>query len=335
MNAFGRLFRVSIFGESHGPGVGVLVDGCPAGLPLTAGDFSADLRRRRGEGAGVTPRREPDEPELLGGIFRGRTTGAPLLLRVANRDVDSSAYESVHNHPRPGHADFTAAVKYGGHRDHRGSGHFSGRVTAGLVMAGTVARRLIEPVEVSARLVEAGGQTDIASAVAEAIADHDSVGGLIECRAAGIPAGLGEPFFDPLEGLLAHILFAIPAVRGVEFGAGFDSARMRGSQCNDPILDTAGRTATNHAGGINGGISNGNEMRFRVAVKPTSSIPRPQRTVDLSTGQPVDLTMGGRHDACIALRLPVVVEAATAIVLADQLLIAGRLSRVWAAAEPT
>jgi chorismate synthase len=328
MNSFGRMFRVHIFGESHGPAVGVLVDGCPAGLPLAPADFEADLERRRAGRRGTTPRREPDRPDIGSGVLEGRTTGAPLLIRFANEAADPSAYDRFRTTPRPGHADFTARTKFGGWNDGRGGGHFSGRLTVGLVAAGVLAKKCIEPVRVSARLVEAGGGADIEAAVERALAEERTIGGLVACEATGVPAGLGEPFFDSVESLLAHILFAIPAVKGVEFGAGFALARMTGAAANDPFVGTDGRTETNHAGGVNGGITNGNPLVFRVAVKPTPSLPTPQRTIDLATGQPAEVTGAGRHDTCIALRAPVVVEAAAALVLADLLLLEQKRPRV-------
>jgi len=329
MNSFGHSFRLAILGESHGPCVGILLDGCPAGLALEAADFAVDMERRRGGGVpGTTPRREDDLPIFQTGVHQGRTTGAPILISFENKQVDSSAYEAIKHTPRPGHADWVALRKYGGFADMRGSGHFSGRLTAALVAAGVVAKKLLGPVRVEARLLEAGGSADIEAAVREAMEAQDSVGGLVECRVAGLPAGLGEPFFDSVESLIAHAVFAIPAIKGIEFGDGFQAARLRGSQVNDLLEDADGRTGTNHAGGINGGISNGNELVFRVAVKPTSSIRAPQRTLDLQTNQPAVLSMGGRHDACIALRAPVVVEAVTAAVLADLMLQEGLLPRI-------
>ena len=242
--------------------------------------------------------------------------------------MDSGAYEAVKTTPRPGHADWVALKKFGGFADLRGSGHFSGRLTAALVAAGVVAKKLLAPVQVRATLLEAGGSPDIERAVAEAMAAQDSVGGLVECRVEGLPAGLGEPFFDSAESLISHGIFAIPAIKGIEFGVGFQAARMRGSAVNDALEDASGRTATNRAGGINGGITNGNQLLFRVAVKPTSSIRAPQTTLDLGTNAPTVLSMGGRHDACIALRAPVVVEAVAAAVLADLMLMEGRVPRV-------
>jgi chorismate synthase len=328
MNSYGRIFRIHIFGESHGPDVGVLIDGCPAGLPLKAADFALDLGRRRGEGKGVTARAESDEPQIKSGVFSDRTTGAPILILLENSDIRPGDYEKLIHTPRPGHADLTARQKFGGFNDARGGGHFSGRLTAAMAAAGVVAKKLVQPVAVKAWLKEAGGERDIGGAVAEAVKEKDSIGGIIECVAEGVPAGLGEPFFDSLESRIAHMIFSIPGIKGIEFGAGFAAARMRGSEHNDAILDAEGRTETNHAGGINGGISNGNPISFRTVVKPTPSIGKSQRTVDLKTGKQTSIEIGGRHDICIALRAPVVVEAATAVVLADLLLLEQRIPRV-------
>jgi chorismate synthase len=329
MNSFGHSFRLSILGESHGPCVGILIDGCPAGLALEPEAFMPDLERRRGGGApGTTPRREDDRPVLQTGVHLGRTTGAPLLILFENRSVDSSAYEAIKHTPRPGHADWVALHKYGGHADMRGSGHFSGRLTAALVAAGVVAKKLLGPVQVTATLLEVGGSTDIQGTIAEAMKAGDSVGGVVECRVTGLPAGLGEPFFDSVESLLSHGVFAIPAIKGIEFGDGFAACARRGSEVNDALEDRDGHTRTNHAGGINGGITNGNELVFRVGVKPTSSIHSAQRTLDLQANEQTVLSMGGRHDACIALRVPVVLEAVTAAVLADLMLREALLPRV-------
>lgn len=321
MNSFGRIFRVSIFGESHGPCVGVVVDGCPAGLPVTVQDFSHDLKRRMGGIEGTTPRKEEDIPVIKSGIFNNRTTGAPICIIFDNRDVDSSSYERIKNTPRPGQADFTAWKKYDGFNDYRGSGHFSGRLTAGLVAAGVIAKLLIKPSNVEATLIEAGGSQDIPSSVRSAVECGDSIGGIVVCRTCNLSAGLGEPFFDSVESLISHMAFAIPAVKGIEFGGGFSCARMRGSECNDEIININGETGTNNAGGINGGITNGNDIFFKVAVKPTSSIQMIQHTIDLKTNERVELKISGRHDTCIALRVPVILEAITAIVLADLMLV--------------
>ncbi len=329
MNSFGRLFRMSIFGESHGPGVGIVMDGCPAGVPLGEAAFADDLNRRRPAGPGASSRRESDRPEILSGIAAGRTTGAPIHIFFRNTDVRSEDYDFIKRIPRPGHADFAARVKFGGFNDARGSGPFSGRLTLGLVAAGVIAKILIRPASVEARLMEAGGDSDVQAAVQRALAGGDSIGGIVACHIESVPAGLGEPFFDALESLVAHLLFAIPAVTAVEFGAGFEAARMSGRAYNDPLVAADGRTETNHAGGVNGGMSNGNPITFRVAVKPTSSIPSPQSTFDFQSGRRETLVIPGRHDACIALRVPVIVEAAAAAVLADLMLLAGKIAPVW------
>lgn len=322
MNRFGQHFRIALWGESHGPQIGLVIDGVPAGIALSADDFTADLARRRSGARGTTPRREPDQPQLLAGIYRGCTTGAPLAIAFANTNTRSHDYAATEaGHDRPSHADWVAAVKYDGHNDPRGGGHFSGRLTLTLTAAGVVAKKMLpEGILFDTRIAEIGGCSDPArfdEVLQEAAACRDSVGGVVECRVQGVPAGWGEPFFDAVESVLAHLLFAIPGVKGVEFGSGFAAARMRGSEHNDPIVDAAGCTATNHAGGIVGGITNGNELVLRVAFKPTASIGRPQQTYNRATGRVEELAVAGRHDSCIALRGAVVVEAAAAIALAD------------------
>jgi len=329
MNTFGKLFRISIFGESHGNGVGITIDGVPAGFPLTFKDFIEDLGHRKAGAKGTTPRKEADLPKLLTGIFNHRTTGAPLTIFFENTNIRSKDYEKLRDTPRPGHVDFVARTKFGGFEDYRGGGHFSARLTLGIVAAGAVAKKLIRPITIQAILIEAGGKSDIDAAINRAIEEQDSIGGIIECRASNIPVGLGEPFFDSLESMLAHIIFAIPAVKGIEFGSGFQAARMKGSEHNDNILSIDGKTETNHAGGINGGISNGNELVFRVAIKPTSSIGKEQKTLNVRTRKVDTLKIEGRHDTCVALRAPVVVEAATAIVLADLMLQEQKLKRFF------
>lgn len=330
MNSFGTLFRVSVWGESHGPAVGVVIDGCPAGLPLAIEDFLTDLERRQGgKTRGTTPRSEPDVPRFLSGVLDGRATGSPLVIIFENTNVRSADYDSLKQTPRPGHADLVALQKFGGFADSRGGGHFSGRLTASIVAAGVIAKQLIRPLEINAQLIEVGGSQDIKKVIDETLAAGDSVGGIVECALSHVPIGLGEPFFDSVESLIAHAVFAIPAVKGIEFGAGFAAGRARGSEFHDEILDRSGRTATNNAGGINGGITNGNDLYFRIAVKPTSSIRAPKQTVNLQTGDPVTLSVEGRHDACIALRVPVVVEAVTAIVIADLMLREQKIPRIW------
>lgn len=317
MNSFGRLFRIELFGESHGLEVGVVVDGCPAGIPLAPEDFEADLARRRPGAAGTTPRQEKDAFRILSGVYGGYSSGAPICIVFANADTRPQDYERFVSVPRPGHADFTARVKYGGFSDPRGSGHFSGRITVGLVAAGVIAKKVLEPARFSTAILAAGGRADAAASCAEAAADEDSLGGLVETRVSGLPAGLGEPFFGACESHIAHALFAIPAIRGVEFGDGFAAASMRGSEHNDPFVDASGKTSKNGSGGINGGITNGNKLIVRAAVKPASSIGLAQDTFDFAKGEMTRLVVEGRHDACIALRAAVVIEAATALALAD------------------
>lgn len=323
MNTFGRNFRLSLWGESHGSALGVTLDGVPAGIALSTGDFEQDLARRRAGAPGTTPRREKDLPRIVSGLYRGHTTGAPLTLLFENTDTRSEDYPAVGTRFRPSHADRTAWVKYHGFNDPRGGGHFSGRLTLPLVAAGVVAKRMLpETVRFETQLAEIGGCTAperFDEVLRRAAAEGDSLGGIVACRAEGIPAGYGDPFFDTVEGVAAHLLFAIPGVKGVEFGSGFAAGRSCGSENNDLLLDAEGHTATNHAGGIDGGITNGNPLTLRAAFKPTPSIAREQLTYDPATGTRRPLRIGGRHDVCIALRGAVAVEAALAITLADLL----------------
>ncbi len=332
MNSFGRLFRVHIFGESHGPEVGVVIDGCPAGLSLPADDFTPDMERRKSGAKGTTPRKEDDIPFFRSGVFNDKATGAPITIAFENNNTRSGDYEKQRATPRPGHADFVAHHKYGGFEDYRGGGHFSARLTTGIVAAGVVAKKILKAfdaaIEVEAYITEVAGESDSEKGLQKAIDAKDSVGGIIECRVKGLPIGLGEPFFDSAESLLAHAAFAIPAVRGVEFGTGFAAARMFGSQHNDAILNADGHTATNHAGGIVGGITNGNDVVYRIAIKPTSSTPKEQQTLNWDTNTVETFSVKGRHDLCVALRAPVILEAMTAIVFADLLLIEGKPARV-------
>lgn len=321
MNSFGKIFRVSIFGESHGVSVGIVVDGCPPGIPLLVSDFDAELSRRKSGAKGTTPRQEADTPRIMSGVFNDHTTGAPITILFENTNTRSRDYSQFRDIPRPGHADFVSMKKFKGFDDYRGGGHFSGRLTLGIVCAGVIARKVIDPVKVSSRILEVGGSTDIEKAVDHAVEIGDSIGGIIECKATHLPIGLGEPFFDSVEAVLSHMIFSIPAIKGIEFGSGFAAAKMKGSEHNDWFVDQSGKTATNYAGGINGGITNGNDIVFRVAVKPTSSTHTVQQTLNFKTGEIVDFEVEGRHDTCIALRVPPVLEAATAIVLADLTLI--------------
>ena len=328
MNSFGRIFRVSIFGESHGTSVGISIDGCPAGIHLIAEDLLPDLERRKAGATGTTPRKEDDIPKFISGVFNDKTTGAPITIIFENNNIRSSDYEAIRQTPRPGHADFVLHEKFQGFNDYRGGGHSSGRLTAALVAAGAVAKKIIQPIEVNASLTEAGGQRDIEAAIQAAVEDQNSIGGIVSCTATGLPVGLGEPFFDSAESVISHLAFSIPAIKGIEFGSGFGASRMKGSEHNDAIINGTGTTATNHAGGVNGGITNGNSLTFRVAVKPTSSTPKEQHTWNNQSQSVQPFQVKGRHDLCIALRVPVVVEAAAAIALADLLLInkAGKIS---------
>lgn len=329
MNSFGRIFRINIFGESHGECVGLTIDGCPAGLALKQEDFLEDIERRKGGvQKGTTPRKEDDIPLFKTGFFNGYTTGAPLTILFENKNTRSGDYEKHRAVPRPGHADFTAHAKYGGFEDFRGGGHFSGRLTVCLVAAGVIAKKLLTGIEIKSSILEIGGITDIEKGLDKAIAAKDSVGGIVECRVNGLPVGLGEHFFDSVESLLAHAAFAIPAVKGVEFGAGFAAAKMFGVEHNDAIEDASGKTRTNHAGGVVGGITNGNELVYRVAIKPTSSTPKEQTTWNRETDIMETFSVKGRHDLCIALRVPVVLEAVTAMVLADLMMLERKIPTV-------
>ena len=321
MNSWGDIFRLTLWGESHGQQVGVSIDGIPAGIPLSEEDFMADLERRKAGAAGTTPRKESDLPHIVSGLYNGYTTGSPLTIEFINENTRSGDYASLQEHPRPSHADLVARQKWNGYNDPRGGGHFSGRITLGMVAAGVVAKKILgEEVKFSTDIIEIGGSRDKEqwdTIISSAQQSQDSIGGVAECRVQGVKAGLGEPFFDSVESLAAHLLFSVPAVKGVEFGAGFEAARMRGSEHNDPIISADGTTATNHAGGIVGGITNGNEIVARIAVKPTASIAQPQQTFNLESGKVEELVIKGRHDVCITLRAAVVAESALAIALAD------------------
>ena len=354
MNTFGRKFRVTIFGESHGEAIGVVLDGVPAGLDLCEADFEKDLLRRKSGAKGTTPRLESDKPQILSGVFEGHTTGAPLTILFRNENTKSQDYAQFAAMPRPGHADLTAALRWDDCNDPRGGGHFSGRMTLPVVAAGVVAKKILADAtildetpcsEVNAHIVELGGmeilrfaQDDMGvtqednvlaqnvpvdklpaewqAAIDKAMKDGDSLGAVVECCVPDIDPGYGEPFWDSVESQIAHAVFAIPGVRGIEFGDGFKAAAMRGSDHNDPIGPDA-RPIKNGAGGVNGGLTNGAPVVFRVAFKPTSSISCAQKTFNFETDEMDDLQIKGRHDACFALRCPVIVEAMTSIVLAD------------------
>jgi chorismate synthase len=355
-NSIGKEFIVTTFGESHGKYVGVVVDGCPAGLKLSEDDFQAELDRRiPAQPKIVSARVEKDVAKILSGVFNGFTTGAPIALMVENKETDSSDYEAIKDLPRPGHSDYPARVKYGGFNDYRGGGRFSGRVTVALIMAGAVAKKLLSRFDVDVlaytlaigqvkankkfsaedirknRYAAATRCPDLAcaekmeEAIVNARKEGDSLGGIIECLALGMPVGVGEPLFDSLDADLAKALFAVPAVKGVEFGAGFRSAELRGSENNDPFLMTNGKvaTSTDNAGGILGGLSNGMPIIIRAAIKPTPSIAKEQKTVNLSSMENAALNIKGRHDPCVVPKAVPAVEAAVAITLADHMIRAG------------
>lgn len=352
---FGNLLKISVFGQSHGMAIGVVVDGLPAGEAIDLEALNAFLARRKpGKSPLSTARKESDAPVFLSGLENGVTCGAPLCAVIENSDQHSSDYTELRDKPRPGHADYTAFVKWGGQADMRGGGHFSGRLTAPLCIAGGIAKQILarRGVYVGAHLWSVGTERDtpfplrptrelfeavaakpfpvlddqagerMQSLILEARQAQDSVGGVIECAATGMPAGLGDPMFGGVENRLASALFGIPAMKGVEFGDGFAAARAHGSENNDPFIMEGGRVAaeTNHAGGILGGITSGMPIVLRTAMKPTPSIARPQRTVSLSAGADTELVIHGRHDPCIAHRAVPVVEAVTAAVLLDLLL---------------
>ncbi|MDR3644419.1 MAG: chorismate synthase [Clostridia bacterium] len=350
---WGERLRLSIFGESHGAGIGVVLDGLPAGEPIDYDEILPQMARRASSGGKIsTPRHEADMPEVLSGIFNGRTDGSPLCAIMRNTDVRSKDYDRIRLVPRPGHADYTAYMRTGGFNDYRGGGHFSGRLTAPMVFAGSVCRQILSRrgVEIGAHLLsvagvsdasfdaahipptlllrlsseafpllEPGAQAAMRQAVEKAANEEDSVGGIVECAAVGLSAGLGSPIFGGVENRLASILFGIPAVKGIEFGAGFAAAGLRGSENNDAFIYESGevKTAANHHGGLLGGITSSMPVVFRVAFKPTPSIRQKQQSVDLEKKSQVELEVTGRHDPCVAIRALPVVEALTAVCLLD------------------
>lgn len=330
MNSFGQVFRISVYGESHGEGVGVVVDGCPAGIDIETEDFILDLSRRRAGKIGTTPRTEKDIPIFLSGVFNGKTTGAPINIFFKNENINSKVYTDFRNHPRPGHSDFTANEKYSGFNDIRGGGMFSGRVTLGLVSAGVIAKKILKEagrdIKIESRIISLGelqlAENNVSEKETEEYlkkiqSEGDSVGGIIECRGINIPKSLGEPFFDSVESVISHLVFAVGGVRGIEFGSGFKSASMKGSECNDVFINVEGQTFTNNCGGVNGGITNGNDIVFRTAVKPTSSIFKSQETYSFTENKMSELKIEGRHDTAFVLRVPVVIEACFVAALAD------------------
>lgn len=324
MNHIGKLFQVNIYGESHGNSVGVLLDGVPAGISLTEEDFVSDLARRKAGGLGTTPRVETDQVILESGVFNGYTTGGAILIRFLNTNTNSKDYSKLVNHPRPSHADFVADVKYHGYQDYRGGGSFSGRLTLGIVAAGVIAKKILKNISFHTEITNLGGvknKEEFKRILEQTVVEKNSVGGIVEIQATNVPVGLGEPYFDSLESMISHLLFSVGGVKGVSFGIGFDGASLKGSEFNDSFIDGKGTTKTNHNGGINGGISNGNPLIVNVFVKPTPSIGLPQETFNKQSQKVEELVIEGRHDAAIILRAQVVLEACVAIALADASLI--------------
>ena len=322
-NSFGKKFRLTIFGSSHAESVSITIEGAPEGIALSADIFRADIDRRRPALTGETARREEDIPIIEGLSTEGKTTGKPITITFKNSDKRSKDYSHLRMHPRPSHADLTQLRKYGDNADITGGGMASGRMTVALVAAGVVAKEILKGVSFTTRLASVNGVSDSSQfndIITAASREGDSVGGIVECCVNGIKPTLGEPFFDSVESVISHLLFSIPGVKGVEFGDGFAGTAKRGSERNDLIADASGRTLTNNEGGINGGITNGNEIILRVAIKPTPSIAKAQTTYNFESETTTPLTIGGRHDACIARRAVVVVEAMVAVALADLLL---------------
>lgn len=325
MNHFGRLFQVNIFGESHGECVGVLIDGVIPGIKLDESDFNDDLARRKSGALGTTPRIEEDKVFIESGVFNGYTTGAPILLKFLNNNTKSKDYSNLVNHPRPSHADYVANIKYDGFNDYRGGGAFSARLTLGIVSAGVIAKKIINQVKFDTKIISLGGETNpnnFENVLTDVVKSGDSIGGIVNIKIDNVPQGLGEPYFDSIESTLSHLLFSVGGVKGVEFGVGFDGVTFKGSEFNDLIIDKNGKTKTNNNGGINGGITNGNQIDIKVFVKPTPSISKDQETYNFKDDKVETLSIKGRHDAAIILRAQVVLEAMCAIGLADSYLVA-------------
>ncbi|MGL6023349.1 MAG: chorismate synthase [Cetobacterium sp.] len=323
MNTFGSLFRVHIYGESHGSGIGVLIDGVPAGIKLCVNDFISDLSKRKSGKIGTTSRKEEDIPKLTSGVFNDFTTGAPINIFFENSNTDSKVYSDFKSHPRPGHADFSATKKFLGYNDIRGGGHFSGRLTLGLVAAGVIAKKILKNIDFETSIETIGllnkneFHSKLENYLIETGKSGDSLGGTISLKISNLPIGLGEPFFESVESVLASMIFSIPGVKGVEFGAGFKGTELLGSQFNDVFIKETGETLSNNNGGINGGITNSNNLILKIAVKPTSSIFKSQNTFNFQENSILPLEINGRHDVAFVLRVPIVLENAVAIALAD------------------
>ncbi|MFA6800956.1 MAG: chorismate synthase [Acholeplasmataceae bacterium] len=319
MNSYGTLFKVTLYGESHQAAIGVIVDGVKPGTMIDETKIAADMELRKPKVIGTTPRKEDDQVIITSGVFNGIATGSPIHLMIENKNIKSKDYENLKTQPRPGHADFVANIKYQGFQDFRGGGRFSGRLTAPLVAAGSIAKMML-PFDFSYELIQIGTLKDmnlIDEYVNTIIQEGESVGGIVQLKVKNVNVGLGEPFFEKLDAEIAKMMFSIPAVKGVEFGIGFEGVTLKGSSFNDIIIDQDGHTKTNHSGGITGGISNGNDIEFKVFVKPTSSIQKSQNTFNFESKEITELKIGGRHDVAIVRRIGIVLENALAIVMAD------------------
>lgn len=323
MNSYGTLFKITLYGESHQEAIGVVVDGMPAGININEELIAQDIEKRKPKDIGTTPRKEVDHVHILSGVFNGFSTGSPIHLMIKNENIKSSDYSHLKKQPRPGHADFVSQVKYQGFQDYRGGGRFSGRLTAALVAAGSLAKMIL-PFKFSNKLLQVGTLKDmnrLDEYLQDIVEKGDSVGGIVEVRVSNMTVGLGEPFFHKLDAEIGKMMLSIPAVKGVSIGDGFDGIELLGSEFNDVMTNQEGKTLTNHSGGTSGGLSNGNDLVIKVFVKPTSSIQKEQQTFDFEKGEVDALKIGGRHDACIARRIGIVLENTVAIVLADLYLI--------------
>lgn len=330
MNTFGNKFRITLWGESHTPSIGVTIEGVPSGIAISQEDFLKEIDRRRPGAKGTTSRKESDIPIIIRGIENGVTTGTSIQISFENKNIRPTDYSQFAEIPRPSHADMVRLMKYPKEEFSSGGGVFSGRMTLPLVAAGVIAKKIIAPIEIETNFTSLGkisipqeystnpwDYPPFANYIESIMAEGDSIGGVVKCTCNRVPAGIGEPFFESLESRISQLIFSIPGIRGIEFGDGFAAAAMKGSEHNDPIIDTSGKTSKNSAGGINGGISNGNPIIFSVAIKPTASISRTQRSISLKTGEMTEFSIRGRHDSCFALRVPVVIESMAAIAIAS------------------
>lgn len=330
MNTFGNKFRITLWGESHTPSIGVTIEGVPSGIAISQEDFLKEIDRRRPSAKGTTSRKESDIPMIIRGIENRVTTGTSIQISFENKNIRPTDYSQFAEIPRPSHADMVRLMKYPKEEFTSGGGVFSGRMTLPLVAAGVIAKKIIAPIEIETKFTSLGkisipqeystnpwDYPPFANYIESIMAEGDSIGGVVKCTCNRVPAGIGEPFFESLESRISQLIFSIPGIRGIEFGDGFAAAEMKGSEHNDPIIDTSGKTSKNSAGGINGGISNGNPIIFSVAIKPTASISRTQRSISLKTGQITEFSIKGRHDSCFALRVPVVIESMAAIAIAS------------------